>query len=260
MVGSAQRYRELVARLAAHRARLGEFQMRASAGLLRWTRLRSYEFKVGFVAEPPRFADREQALVDLAGNGACLERDRMWLIVRSDCVRGTAGGPDGSTTGLTFLGRPLSRLTISLDAGWGCGRIGLTGTDTGWSVVMDSTEGLRWAILAAKASSTSLASTTDRRFLDFRMAIARGCSSSSGRVSISWTSWAPHRRGLLGAELFPDRRVGTFPGWNWMMGLRRCRAGIGSKPGGDDLMCLPPPRWWHQAARRGRPRLPSPPS
>ena len=114
MVGSAQRYRELVARLAAHRARLGEFQMMG----VRWassadqTRLRSYEFKVGFVAEPPRFADREQALVDLAGNGACLERDRMWLIVRSDCVRGAAGGPDGSTH-LTFLDRPLGRLTIA---------------------------------------------------------------------------------------------------------------------------------------------------
>ena len=184
----------------------------------------------------------------------------MWLIVRSDCVRGAAGGPDGSTTGLTFLDRPLGRLTISLDAGWGCGRIGLTGTDTGWSVVMDSTEGLRWAILAAKASSTSLASTTDRRFLDFRMAIARGCSSSSGRVSISWTSWAPHRRGLLGAELFPDRRVGTFPGWNWMDGPAPVQGWDWEQTRRRRPYVPPPPRWWHQAARRGRPRLPSPPS
>src|SRR6202171_428843 len=46
------------------------------------------------------------------------------------------------------------------------------------------------AILTAKASSTSLASATERRFLAFRMEIARECRSSSGRVSISSSSCA----------------------------------------------------------------------
>src|SRR3981081_945838 len=72
VLGSAKRHREFVADLAPHRARLSELQMVGVCGTSRadQARLRSYEFEVSFVAEPARFADREDALVDLAG-GRC---------------------------------------------------------------------------------------------------------------------------------------------------------------------------------------------
>ena len=52
------------------------------------------------------------------------------------------------------------------------------------------------AILAANDSSTSFASSADSRFFVFRIAIARGCMSSTGRVSISRISCA-----LISADL-----------------------------------------------------------
>ena len=58
VMGSAQRYRELIADLAAHRARLREFQMVGVGGTSRadQTRLRCHEFEVGFVTKPTRFS------------------------------------------------------------------------------------------------------------------------------------------------------------------------------------------------------------
>jgi len=87
---------------------------------------------------------------------------------------------------LAFLGRPLGRLTASVDAKGGLGSSlvasstlqrspGLVGVDAGSSVTEASGEASCRAILAAKASSTCFASSADRRFLTFRMAIARVC-------------------------------------------------------------------------------------
>ena len=74
-MGSAQRDRELVADLEPHRAGLGESQMMrvGRASCTDHTRLRAHEFQVGFVAEPPRFPERQHALVDLAGSDVSLE-------------------------------------------------------------------------------------------------------------------------------------------------------------------------------------------
>src|SRR5471030_1210506 len=96
------------------------------------------------------------------------------------------GEADGSATALTFLGRHLGRLTARAGA-WDVwdGDAGSVGVDAGSSVVRAAGADSCWAILAAKASSTSLASSADRWFLAFRMAIARGCRSSFDRVSIS---------------------------------------------------------------------------
>ena len=60
VMGSAQRYRELVADLEAHRTGLGEPQMvRVSgASAADQTGLRGNKYEVGFVAEPTRLADR----------------------------------------------------------------------------------------------------------------------------------------------------------------------------------------------------------
>src|ERR1700681_1361737 len=95
---------------------------------------------------------------------------------------GTGGASDGGVAALTFLGRCLGRggLTASVVAEGGWGLVGLVGARTGSPVVRASGAPCK-AILAAKASSTRLASSADRRFLAFRTAIARGCRSSSGR-------------------------------------------------------------------------------
>ena len=73
---------------------------------------------------------------------------------------GTGGAADGSAAALTFLGRPLGRsgLTASGDAEGGWGGVRSLGTDVGSSVVNASGNALCRAILAAKASSTRLAS------------------------------------------------------------------------------------------------------
>ena len=67
---SAQRYREFVADLESHRARLGESQMVGVGGAspADQTGLRGNEFEVGFVAEPTRLANRKYAFVDLPGS------------------------------------------------------------------------------------------------------------------------------------------------------------------------------------------------
>ena len=69
-----ERYRELIAYLQSHRARLGEPQM---VGIGRappadQTGLRCHEFEVGLVAESTRLANCENAFIDLAGCGVVL--------------------------------------------------------------------------------------------------------------------------------------------------------------------------------------------
>src|SRR6266478_8028798 len=95
-----------------------------------------------------------------------------------------------SVEALVFLGRPRLRpcLTVDADADADadpdCDSGGVTSTAA--STVADASRNVAcWTILAAKACSTSFASSDDRRFLAFRIAIARGCRLSSGRVSIS---------------------------------------------------------------------------
>jgi len=66
---SAQRYGVFVTDLAPHCAGLCEPQMVGVSGTSSadQTGLRCYELEVGLVAEPAHLADREHALVDLAG-------------------------------------------------------------------------------------------------------------------------------------------------------------------------------------------------
>jgi hypothetical protein len=60
VMGSAQRYRELIADLSPHGAGLCEPQMVGVRGTspANQTRLRRHEFEVGFVAMATRLADR----------------------------------------------------------------------------------------------------------------------------------------------------------------------------------------------------------
>jgi len=62
VMGPAQRYRELVADLASHRARLGEPQMVGVSGAspADQTGLRCNELEVSLVTVPARLADRER--------------------------------------------------------------------------------------------------------------------------------------------------------------------------------------------------------
>jgi hypothetical protein len=80
---------------------------------------------------------------------------------------GTEGASDCSAAALTFLGRPLCRsgLTASVDGVGGWGGVGSDRADASSSLVKAFGTAPCTAILAAKASSTRLASSVDRRFL-----------------------------------------------------------------------------------------------
>jgi hypothetical protein len=71
MVGAAERNRELVADPAAQRPRLRKSQVMG----VRWpasaqeARLRGYELEVRTITIAARFAQREDALIDVPGNG-----------------------------------------------------------------------------------------------------------------------------------------------------------------------------------------------
>src|ERR1700736_242860 len=56
------------------------------------TRLRSDEFEVGLVAQPTRFADRKDALADLAGSGIGLDRCRSCRAIIDHRLRGDLRG------------------------------------------------------------------------------------------------------------------------------------------------------------------------
>ena len=66
----AERYRELVAHLASHRAELSEPQVVGVGGAspTDQARLRCHEFEVGFVAMPTRLANRKFAFLDFGGS------------------------------------------------------------------------------------------------------------------------------------------------------------------------------------------------
>ena len=83
VMSSAQRYRELVADLAPHRAGLSEAQMVRVCGAspTNQARLRRHELEVDFVAVPTRLADRELAFLDFGGSSLGLQRCRSRRIV-----------------------------------------------------------------------------------------------------------------------------------------------------------------------------------
>ena len=83
VMGSAQRYRELVADLAPHRAGLCEPQMVGVCGASAadQTRLRGHEYEVGLVAVATWLADGELAFLDFGGTGFGLERCLSWRVV-----------------------------------------------------------------------------------------------------------------------------------------------------------------------------------
>src|SRR5690348_13240494 len=87
------------------------------------------------------------------------------------------GAPDGSVAALALLERPFCRCGLAgpVDAAVGWGRAGSDRADIAPSVAMSFGNASRWTILAAKASSTLLASSPERRFLAFRMAMALCC-------------------------------------------------------------------------------------
>ena len=123
-----------------------------------------------------------------------------------------------SVGALVFLGRPRPRACLTVDADADCDSGGVTSTAAKVvSTVADASSKVGCStILAAKARSTSFASSADRRFLAFRIAIARGCRSSSGRVSISRISCA-----LIAADSSAPsfcRKSGTpeFSVRNWL--------------------------------------------
>src|SRR5712691_3747784 len=85
----------------------------------------------------------------------------------------TGGAAGCWVAALTFLGRPLgrTRLMAPVDVEGGRGAVGSDGgADESSSVVAAFGVSPCKAILAAKACSTCLASSVDRRFLAFRMA------------------------------------------------------------------------------------------
>ena len=74
-MSSAQRYGELVADLAPHRAGLGEPKMVGVSGPspANQTRLRCNELEMAFIAMPTRLADRELAFLDFGVSGVGLD-------------------------------------------------------------------------------------------------------------------------------------------------------------------------------------------
>ena len=111
----AQGYRELVAHLEPHRARLGESEMVSVSGASRanQTGLRCHEFEVGFIAQSTRLTEGELAFINFGGSyvGFLIHRSRgividRWLsgdrrssrmITRGVGLSGTRSGPlDGT--------------------------------------------------------------------------------------------------------------------------------------------------------------------
>jgi hypothetical protein len=70
VMSPAQGYRELVAHLETHRTRLRESEMVGISGAspANQARLRCRKFKVDFIAQPSRLAERKLAFIDLAGS------------------------------------------------------------------------------------------------------------------------------------------------------------------------------------------------
>ena len=181
VVGSAQRNHEFVAGFAPHGSRLSKAQMvRIAWGApAQQARLQRDKSQVSFITKATDLAKLEHALVDL-DDGRCVQVSRgaiPWVPYRP-----RLGASDFSTGALIFRGRIsfgdlFRRRSLNADIGWtGIASIGVRAG----SAIVDSVFAPPCkAIRAAKASSTSLASAAERRFLAFRIAIARGCRSSS---------------------------------------------------------------------------------
>jgi len=95
VMGSAQRYGELVADLSSYRARLSETQMVGVGGTppANQTGLRGNELEVRFMAMPARLANRELAFFDFAGEASvreCVEADGLSSLVGFDATEGGA--------------------------------------------------------------------------------------------------------------------------------------------------------------------------
>jgi hypothetical protein len=103
--------------------------------------------------------------------------------------RGIWSASAPSVGALVFLGRPHLRACLTLNTVADGGSGGATSIATG-VVSSASRNAVGRPILASKACSTRLASSAEKRFLAFRMAIARGCSSSFDKVSICRVSCA----------------------------------------------------------------------
>jgi hypothetical protein len=71
-MGSPQRYRELIAHLASHRAELRKPEMVGVSGASSAdkTRLRCHEFEMGFIAMATRLADRKLAFFSILAGAA----------------------------------------------------------------------------------------------------------------------------------------------------------------------------------------------
>jgi hypothetical protein len=78
VMGSTERYGELVADLAPHRPRLGKSQMMGVSGAspANQARLRCHELEVCFIAMSARLTDRELAFLDLGGSSVGLKMRR----------------------------------------------------------------------------------------------------------------------------------------------------------------------------------------
>src|SRR3984893_16657174 len=127
---------------------------------------------------------------------------------------GTGDAVDGSDAAPNFLGRPLDRLMPSIDAEAGWVGVASVGADAGSFIVSASGDATCRTILAANASSTRLASSVDRRFLAFRIAIARGCKPSPGRLSISRISSALHAADSSAPSFTRFDGMFPFPVWS----------------------------------------------
>ena len=118
VMGSAQRYGELVADFSPHRPGLGESQMMRVSGAspANETRLRCHELEMGLVTVPARLADGKLAFLDFAGTGAGLERGRIRRAIINDRLGGDRSRSRWFGHKLDLSGRPLGRLTTSVDA------------------------------------------------------------------------------------------------------------------------------------------------
>ena len=109
VMGSAQRYRELVTDLASHRAGLSESQVVGVS----WTspadqtRLRRNELEVCFITMPTRLADRERTFLDFGGSSVGLLMCRSRRTVVDGWLRRHRGRSRLLGRGFDFSRAPL---------------------------------------------------------------------------------------------------------------------------------------------------------
>ena len=131
----------------------------------------------------------------------------MGLTTLTAAAEGVCDASAASVGALVFLGcwRLRAGLTVTARADGSSGGVTLTGSEVISSGADVSGNATCSNVLASNACSISFASSADRRFLVFRMAMARECRSPSGRLSISRMSCALIAAELVGTEFFLDR-------------------------------------------------------